>query len=102
MLDYKIVYRLDTNENCHVKIRIYQGDITTENELRLGVLIPVTRYRRTKIIAEQELSFVKDISDEEICAICNERLSKIDRKHQAISEQRFYNITNQTRGKILS
>ena len=57
--DYKTP-RIKQRENGSwaVLFRIYEGEITTEDELdNDGNLQPVTRYRRTALLHVKELSF---------------------------------------------
>lgn len=60
LIDYKIT-SVNRNGKTVATIRAYTGAITTEDELHDGVLIPVTRYRRTKLVSEEvhELDGVK-------------------------------------------
>lgn len=55
LTDYKIISTLESKGLLTIKIRIYKGDITTEDEYDITKksLVPVTRYRRTKVIGEK-------------------------------------------------
>ena len=59
LCDYKIASRTDYDDGHSVlKVRFYEGDITTENELLLdGTIGPVTRYRRTGKLGEETIDF---------------------------------------------
>lgn len=55
LTDYKIISTLEDRGLLTVKIRVYEGDITTEDEYDITKksFVPVTRYRRTKVIGEK-------------------------------------------------
>ena len=51
LCDYKIASRTDYDDGHSVlKVRFYEGDITTENEQHGRLIVPVTRYRRTALL----------------------------------------------------
>lgn len=56
MLDYKFSSINEASGVTTVRLIIYEGLESTENESDplTGSLVPVTRYRRTRIIAEEE------------------------------------------------
>ena len=56
LTDYKIVEEREENGVIYQKVRFYEGDVTTEDELNLETneLEPVTRYRRTNMYEEVE------------------------------------------------
>lgn len=41
-------------------VRVYKGDVTTELENVRGEMVPVTRYRRTKLVSEKAMVFNSD------------------------------------------
>lgn len=63
LTDYKFWYikRDDNGKIIEAAVRFYEGDITTEDELNEdGVLVPVTRYRRTARLDPKLEDHVKD------------------------------------------
>lgn len=61
MLDYKF-HRLTKDPRGRLSgiVRVYDGEIATENELVRGEMQPVTRYRRSKLLGEHVFSFGAD------------------------------------------
>lgn len=64
--DFKIIEMNESDESTTVKVRFYEGAINTKNELAgvingvpmgKGIMRPVTRYRRSKMIGEKTYSF---------------------------------------------
>lgn len=53
MTDYKITSTSEDRGILTVNIRMYEGDVTTENEIVNGKSVPVTRYRRTKVLGSK-------------------------------------------------
>lgn len=50
LTDYKFWY-IRRDDDVHISecaVRFYEGEVTTEDEIVNGELVPVTRYRRTK------------------------------------------------------
>ena len=58
LTDYKISRQVvNADGSVTALLRIYEGDITTELEPDIrDVLIPVTRYRRTRLLRELEIT----------------------------------------------
>jgi len=61
--DYKFWY-IKREDDVHISecaIRFYEGEVTTENERDIvdGQLKPVTRYRRTKKLKQQDMKHFK-------------------------------------------
>lgn len=56
IVDYKIVEEREENGIKYQKVRFYEGNITTEDELNplTDQIEPVTRYRRSAMIEEKE------------------------------------------------
>lgn len=54
MISYKIVEEKEVNGLIYQKVRFYDGAITTEDEETVNGVEPVTRYRRTELLDEQE------------------------------------------------
>ena len=71
MRDFKIAYiKIRGSEMTEVKIRIYEGSITTKNEENpiTREIKPITRYRRTNLVAEKiynqnQLKDLKSLDD---------------------------------------
>lgn len=101
MIDYKIVSRLDSNV-CTVKIRVYEGEVATENEQLLDTIVPVTRYRRSVVLGEKELKMKFPIADNEIINILNDALAKFNLSKTVITEQKAAKLSTSLRAKILS
>lgn len=60
--DYKIVEERENNGVVtYQKVRFYTGAITTEDEMDMVAheIVPVTRYRRTAMIGEEENNYKK-------------------------------------------
>lgn len=91
LTDYKIS-RITRHDDGSVEVvaRIYGGDITTEDERRGGVTIPVTRYRRSALLREVILRLPElpvGATDAQIRRRLNDELAK-DTSRTAIPGQR--------------
>jgi len=70
-----------------VLLRIYEGDVTTENELdKRGNMVPVTRYRRIAVLREETLEF-QPMPEVALHGLLRVELAK-DLTRQPIEEQR--------------
>lgn len=59
LLDYKIVRFSHDKRHVVATVRVYRGAVTTENETvgPMGEQGPVTRYRRTAMLAERTFEY---------------------------------------------
>lgn len=59
MLDLKIVEEREEDGIIYQKVRIYEGEETTEDEWNPDTreMKPVTAYRRTKLLEEREYTY---------------------------------------------
>lgn len=94
-VDYKITDLQMTSQGIHITIRIYGGDITTENEANeQGALKPVTRYRRQQMI--REISYTLDPTQVTnlVTRWLNKKLAQEaqSRGKQVISDQNSTNV----------
>ena len=87
MVDYKFTSIIENDNETKVKVRFYNGAITTENEFDVttGTVIPITRYRRTSKIDEKEYTYPKDKALVVIKIDINKELLK---KGEPIKEQK--------------
>lgn len=93
LTDYKIISTLEDKGLLTVKIRIYEGVITTEDEYDITKksLVPVTRYRRTKVIGEKTYTIEtggkgsKDALEKQLVKMCQDL--KTDKTRTPIAEQ---------------
>jgi|TARA_Y100000310_G_scaffold13201_1_gene13521 hypothetical protein len=88
LTDYKIsLIRRSATLNLMV-VRFYEGDITTEREMdpATGIVGPVTRYRRTRLLREEDFAIDVDQTDEEIRRTLNGILAT-SATHDPIREQ---------------
>lgn len=56
IIDYKVVEEREEGDLIYQKVRFYEGDITTLDELNpsTGIIEPITRYRRSEMVEEIE------------------------------------------------
>ncbi len=89
LTDYKYSNILHfTNESTEALVRFYEGEITTEfQEDPDGLLVSVTRYRRTRKLREVTFKASGRVSDENIHAAMNVELAK-DTTRDPIDEQK--------------
>lgn len=90
LTDYKFKKLKVFNNKTECIVRFYEGDITTEDERNkddLSKMVPVTRYRRTKLLREETFNFPTELTEQAIKGLMNSELAK-DNKRQAINEQR--------------
>lgn len=89
LIDFKFTTITGTGKGVTVIARFYEGSITTEDEWSNVTKKPkpVTRYRRTKLLAEKKFSFDGGPSMEMIVDTLKAELEK-DPKHTPIDEQK--------------
>lgn len=72
MIDYKISHFDFKPTSTSVSVRVYQGSVTTQDEMRLGVVSSVTRYRRTTLVRSGRITYqgnLANLVEDEIPAI---------------------------------
>jgi hypothetical protein len=72
MIDYKIADIKLSSQGISANIRIYEGDITTEQELVDGTMQDVTRYRRSSKLVERNIV----LDTNEVIALFTKYLNK--------------------------
>lgn len=67
MIDYKIHKIIEKDGKKIVVYRIYEGEVTTENESLPQSMkpTPVKRYRRTKLLGEKHREYTTDLDTRE-------------------------------------
>lgn len=87
LTDYKII-RITEHDDGHlvVVVRFYEGAITTEDENHLGRVIPITRYRRTRILRKRVIRLATSESYKQLQQRLNHVLA-MDTIRRPISEQ---------------
>lgn len=87
LTDYKITHQHIKNKTIGA-IRIYEGDITTEDELNINdEPVPVTRYRRTRLLREVEFDF-QELNKTRVLQWLNSILAE-DKTRTPIDKQRM-------------
>lgn len=92
MIDYKITDIKLSSQGISANVRIYEGDITTEQEPSgdlSGTLTDVTRYRRTSKLAERNIVLDTNEVIELFTKYLNKRLAQeaAQRGKTVITEQ---------------
>jgi len=88
LTDYKTPWiQLNDDGSWDIKLQIYEGDTTTEDEDENGTgnVVPVTRYRRVALVREEQLHFPA-ISERALSKRLRVELAK-DRTRTPIPEQ---------------
>lgn len=63
LIDYKITRITRYDDVTEVLLRLYEGEVTTEvEENEVGSLVPVERYRRSKVLGDWEIKYSGDIA----------------------------------------
>lgn len=87
LTDYKTPSRTHHDDGSWtVRYVVYEGEITTEDEIRDGERIPITRYRRQAILRDVILTF-PPMTERELIRQFNIRLGQ-SRTRTPIIEQR--------------
>jgi hypothetical protein len=90
LADFKIRYVNNTDDGKQViAFRFYEGAITTEDEEDpgTGVVVSVTRYRRSAVVTALNVNRDTQLSEADIIALGCVELAKIP-DHDPIEEQR--------------
>ena len=105
MIDYKFI-SINRGTAVKVVVRFYSGDISAQTEGVYddvsGSLVPtpVTRYRRSKVIAEKTVNFDSSATDDDIMKIVNNKLS--DFKMIPIYQQKPSILSDALNAKVLA
>lgn len=86
VIDYKILEeRVENGLVVYQRVRFYGGEITTEDEEDIVTrkLVPVTRYRRTKVLEEREYKY--DTEKSLALNYLNKELGTLATKEKAVA-----------------
>ena len=87
--DYKFKSIIRNGQTTRCVVRFYEGDITTEPELDLhtNTIKDTTRYRRTKLLRTEDITFDGDLTDNQLRFEMNKKLVQ-DLLRTPINEQK--------------